>query len=83
MTQVCCPRCRLRFTGSAAASLTACPRCGEPPEEVARAERAIGYQLVVREHHLPDELLRAVAAAKRNRARSRRGVAPPPPSEHA
>jgi hypothetical protein len=86
MTHVCCPRCRLRFTGAASASLTACPRCGEPPEEMARAAQAIGFQLVVQGHHLPEALLRAVAATKRDRAKLRRdrpaadtGLDPSPP----
>jgi hypothetical protein len=81
MTQLCCPRCRLRFTGAAGASLTACPRCGEPPEEMARAAQALGFQLVVQDHRLPDALLVAVAAAKRDRARAarRRSIAPDPP----
>ena len=67
MTQVCCPRCRLRFDGAAARSLTACPQCGEPLDRMAHALEVLGFQLYAREHHLPDALLRAVAAAKRDR----------------
>jgi hypothetical protein len=33
---------------------------------MARAEQAIGFQLLSRDHHLPDALLRAVAAAKQD-----------------
>lgn len=65
MAQLCCPPCRLRFKGSAAASLTACPHCGEPPT-VVRAAEAMGFQLSMRDHHLSDALLLAVAAAKRD-----------------
>jgi hypothetical protein len=33
---------------------------------MARAEQAIGFQLLTRDHHLPDALLQAVAAANRD-----------------
>jgi hypothetical protein len=67
MTQVCCPHCRLRFAGAAAESLSACPQCGEPPRKMVRAAQVIGFQLRSRDHHLPDDLLRAVAAVQRDR----------------
>jgi hypothetical protein len=67
MTQLCCPRCRLRFNGAAVMSLTACPQCGEPPRVVAHAEQVIGFQLVSSDRQLPDALIRAVAAAKLDR----------------
>jgi hypothetical protein len=67
MTQVCCPRCQLRFPGASAVSLTACPQCGEPPERLARADQVLGFQLYSHRHGLPDALVRAVADAKRNR----------------
>jgi hypothetical protein len=34
---------------------------------MAHALEVLGFQLYAREHHLPDALLRAVAAAKRDR----------------
>jgi hypothetical protein len=46
MTHSCCPSCRLRFTRAAAASLEACPRCGERPISVDNAEQIIGFRLV-------------------------------------
>jgi hypothetical protein len=46
MTQVCCPGCRLRFSGAVAAYLVACPECGEPPEQVTSAARVLGFRLV-------------------------------------
>jgi hypothetical protein len=70
MTQVCCPRCQLRFPGASAASLTACPQCGEPPLRLARADQVLGFQLHSPSHRLPDALVRAVAAAKRDRGKS-------------
>jgi hypothetical protein len=45
MTQACCPSCGLRFTGAAAARLTACPECGEPPQLVPSAEHVLGFRL--------------------------------------
>jgi hypothetical protein len=47
MTQACCPGCGLRFTGAAAAHLTACPECGGPPRSVPRAEHVLGSRLRV------------------------------------
>jgi hypothetical protein len=47
MTHVCCPSCRLRFNRAAAATLTACPQCGEPPHAVFSAELALGLRLYV------------------------------------
>ncbi len=47
MTHVCCPSCRLRFTRAAAAHLMACPQCGEPPQPVPTAQRALGFRLVI------------------------------------
>jgi hypothetical protein len=66
MTQVCCPRCQLRFTGELAASLTVCPQCGEPPQRVDHAAQVMGFRLHSGRHQLPDALLAAVAAAKRD-----------------
>jgi hypothetical protein len=51
MTHVCCPSCRLRFTRAAAASLLACPACGEPPQQVLSAEDALGFRLVAADDH--------------------------------
>jgi hypothetical protein len=47
MTQACCPSCGLRFTGAAAAHLTACPECGGPPQSVPSAEHVLGFRLWV------------------------------------
>jgi hypothetical protein len=66
MTQVCCPRCRLRFTGTAAASLEGCPQCGESPNTMIPAEELLGFQLYAPDQHPPNALLRAVAAARRD-----------------
>ena len=61
MTQLCCPRCRLRFSGAASAYITACPECGESPQ-ATRLESSLGFRLVGPED-LPFELPEAVAAA--------------------
>lgn len=45
MTRACCPSCGLRFTVAAAAHLTACPECGEPPQLVPSAEHVLGFRL--------------------------------------
>ena len=45
MTRACCPSCRLRFEGAAAAHLTNCPECGAPLQAPVAARDAIGYQL--------------------------------------
>jgi hypothetical protein len=66
MTQVCCPRCRLRFIGTAVASLEACPQCGESPHRQITAEQALGFQLFAPEQHPPNALLRAIAEARRD-----------------
>lgn len=52
MTQVCCPGCRLRFTGAAAAYLVACPQCGELLEPVPSSEGIVGFR-----RFSPDELI--------------------------
>jgi hypothetical protein len=62
MTHVCCPGCRLRFAPAVAAYLEACPSCGEPPESVATAERALGFGLYTPADDLL-ELPAALAAA--------------------
>ncbi len=45
MTHACCPGCRIRFTPAAAAYLTACPTCGNPPQPLAGLAGAVGYRL--------------------------------------
>ena len=45
MTHVTCRGCQLRFTRSAAASVTRCPFCGGALETVD-AQHTVGYQLV-------------------------------------
>ncbi len=62
MTRLCCPRCRLRFTPSAAAYITACPECRDSPEPITSLQRTLGFRLVGPED-LPDELPRATAGA--------------------
>jgi hypothetical protein len=59
MTQVCCPRCRLRFTPAAAACIVACPECGEPPHQIT-SQSAVGFRLLGPED-LPIELPQAAA----------------------
>jgi hypothetical protein len=44
MTQICCPDCRLRFTGAAAAYLAACPQCAELLQPIPSAEAIIGFR---------------------------------------
>ena len=46
MTHVCCPRCRLRFTPAASAYITACPECGEPPQQTTSLEGTLGFRLL-------------------------------------
>jgi hypothetical protein len=62
VTHACCPRCRLRFTPVAAACITACPECGDPPLRVASVERTLGFRLVGPED-VPRELPYAIAAS--------------------
>jgi hypothetical protein len=61
MTQLCCPRCRLRFTPAAAAYIVACPECGEPPQQIT-SQSALGFRLLGPED-LPIELPQAAALA--------------------
>jgi len=62
MGNVCCPRCRLRFTPAAAAYITACPECGNSPQPIASLERTLGFRVVGPED-LPHELPQASAIA--------------------
>ena len=61
MTQLCCARCRLRFSAAASAYITTCPECGETPQPT-RLECSLGFRLVG-EQDLPYELPEAVAVA--------------------
>jgi hypothetical protein len=45
MTHACCASCRIRFTSEAAAYLTCCPVCGEPPQRLTGLAGAVGYRL--------------------------------------
>ena len=45
MTHVGCTSCRLRFTTTTAAYLTACPECGRPLQPIANTEGALGFRL--------------------------------------
>ena len=62
MTQVCCPGCRLRFTGAAAAYLVACPQCGELLQPIPSAEAIIGFRRFA-DDEFPDAVPEAVAIA--------------------
>jgi hypothetical protein len=52
MTRVCCPSCRLRFTGAATAFATICPECSHPLQPV-RAQDAVGFRLFASDDALP------------------------------
>ena len=45
MTRLCCPSCRLRFTGPATALLESCPRCAGAVVPVISAAETLGYRL--------------------------------------
>jgi hypothetical protein len=62
MTRISCRACRLRFTGAAAAHLTACPECGEPLQALAGPEGALGFRLF-RLEDAPHPLPEAVAVS--------------------
>jgi hypothetical protein len=62
MTNLCCPRCRMRFTPAAAAYITACPECGDSPQAMTSLERTFGFRLVGPED-LPHELPYATAVS--------------------
>jgi hypothetical protein len=61
-THLCCLRCRVRFTPAAAASISACPECGDPPELIASLERTFGFRLLGPDD-LPHELPYATAVS--------------------
>lgn len=46
MTRACCPPCRLRFAPAVAASLLACPQCGDELHAAASATEVIGFRLM-------------------------------------
>jgi hypothetical protein len=64
MTQLCCARCRLRFTRAASAYIVACPTCGDPPQPVVDLEQTLGFRLVGPED-LPGELPDAAVVSLR------------------
>jgi hypothetical protein len=45
MTHTCCPPCRLRFEGAAAAHLVTCPHCGGLPTRLPDARGVLGFRL--------------------------------------
>jgi hypothetical protein len=45
MTRLSCPRCRLRFSSAATATLTACPECGHHLDPAGSAEATLGFRL--------------------------------------
>ena len=64
MTNLCCPRCRMRFTPAAAAYIAACPECGDSPQPMTSLERTFGFRLVGPEdlpHELPYAAARSIA----------------------
>jgi hypothetical protein len=62
MSNLCCPRCRLRFTPAAAAYIIACPECGSSPQPTVSLEHTFGFRLVGPED-LPHELPCAAAVS--------------------
>ena len=73
MRNVCCARCRLRFTPAAAAYITACPECGDSPQPIAGLESTFGFRLVGPEdlpHELPDATVTAITFPEPGGARS-------------
>jgi hypothetical protein len=61
MIQTCCPSCRLRFTG-AVAYLLACPKCGEPPQQIHHLDDVVGFRLFT-PHDRADSLPAAISVA--------------------
>lgn len=73
MRNVCCPRCRLRFTPAAAAYITACPECCDSPQPIAGLENTFGFRLVGPEdlpHELPHATVTAITFPEPGKARS-------------
>jgi predicted nucleic acid-binding Zn-ribbon protein len=62
MTRLSCPRCRLRFTAAATATITTCPDCGRQLQAVVSAEDTLGFRLATPVDPQP-ELPMAVEAA--------------------
>lgn len=62
MNIVCCTPCRLRFTRSASANLSACPECGGPPQSVPATEKLLGFRLYTFDDS-PEQWLQARAVA--------------------
>jgi hypothetical protein len=62
MTRACCPSCRLRFTSASAASLEACPGCGQALQSIPSARAALGYRLFEFDEPLPELPIAAEAA---------------------
>lgn len=61
-THLCCAHCRLRFTPAAAAYITACPVCGDPPQPIASLELTFGFRVLGPED-VPHELPHATAVS--------------------
>jgi hypothetical protein len=78
MTQLCCPRCWLRFTSAAAAYLSECPECGGSLQ-LSSLEGIVGFR-IFRFEDVPRSLPQAVAGSipvpevPTNPGGSRRGV---------
>jgi hypothetical protein len=62
MNNICCTKCRLRFTPAAAAQLLACPECGGSPRAIPAREDMLGFRLD-RFDDAPESWLQARAVA--------------------
>jgi hypothetical protein len=61
MTQLCCPRCWLRFTPAAAAYIGECPECGGSLQP-SSLEGIVGFR-IFRFEDVPQSLPQAVAVS--------------------
>jgi hypothetical protein len=68
-----CPSCKLRFTPVTAASLAACPSCGDPLQKLSELDGAVGlrlFRLQDAQPALPDAISVALPIPGRPPARS-------------
>ncbi len=57
MNHLACPNCQLRFTPAQAVAPSACPECGEFPQELPGPQAAMGFRLYEPDpaaHELPE-----------------------------
>jgi len=71
MSPACCQSCLVRFTAASAASVEACPRCGQALDYVAAAREVLGYQLLESARHELPAAAEAALPAPEPRPRSR------------